>query len=100
MCVKDNKGLAECIEDKIIRSPLTIIKKTNIYGEEFRYLNLMLSRLKYAKNHTNVVYSLDECRKEDDKKTRSMLKSSLTRAEKILNIILNDVLDTEIVEAA
>lgn len=98
VCPKDNKSLAECIEDKIIRLPLTIIKRTNIYGEEFRYLNLMFSRLEYAKRHTDVVYSLDECRKEEDKKTRTMLKSSLTRAEKILNVILNDVLDNEIEE--
>lgn len=100
VCVRDNKSLSKCIEDKIIRIPLTIIKKTKIYGEEFRYLNLMLSRLKYAKAHTDIIYSLDECRKEDDKKTRSMVKSSLTRVEKLLNIILNDVQDKDIVEAA
>ena len=97
--MRDNKSLSKCIEDKIIRIPLTIIKKTKIYGEEFRYLNLMLSRLKYAKAHTDIIYSLDECRKEDDKKTRSMVKSSLTRVEKLLNIILSDIQDKDIVEA-
>ena len=69
-----------------------IIKENyNIYNrneeqiqKEIIYIDEILRRIKYAKENVDIIYSIGY--KEQDKKLRTMIKSSLTRAEKLMKI--------------
>lgn len=60
----------------------------------------MLTRLKYAKEHVNIIYDIEKEKAEADKKMRAMVKGTLTRVEKLLNILVQDIKDDEIEENA
>ena len=98
--VKDYKGLMELVEGKILKSPKNIDKKIDGLEDEVAYIDKMIARIKFAKRNIEIVYSLEEKNAENDKKTRAMVKGTLTRVEKLLNILVQDIKDDEIVVAA
>lgn len=74
-----------------------IIKENyNIYNrneeqiqKEIIYIDEILRRIKYAKENVDIIYSIGY--KEQDKKLRTMIKSSLTRAEKLMKLVIDEI---------
>ena len=74
-----------------------IIKENyNIYNrneeqiqKEIIYIDEILRRIKYAKENVNIIYSIGY--KEQNKKLRTMIKSSLTRAEKLMKLVIDEI---------
>ena len=74
-----------------------IIKENyNIYNrneeqiqKEIIYIDEILRRIKYAKENVEIIYSVGY--KEQDKKLRTMIKSSLTRAEKLMKLVIDEI---------
>ncbi len=98
--VKDYKGLMGVIEGIIFKSPKNIKKEIDGLNDEIAYIDKMLTRLKYAKEHVNIIYDIEKEKAEADKKMRAMVKGTLTRVEKLLNILVQDIKDDEIEENA
>lgn len=98
--VKDYKKLMKFIEDRIEKSPKNIDIKINGLNKEIIYIDKMITRIKFAKKNINIIYSLEEKNTKNDKKTRAMIKGSLTRIEKLLNILVQDIKDEEIINVA
>ena len=55
---------------------------------EITFINMLLLRIKYAREHIDVIYSLNKNFEAEDKKLRTMIKSSLTRIEKPIRTII------------
>ena len=58
-------------------------------NREINYINNILSRLKYAKENIDVIFSI-MCI-DYDKKYKRMLKGTLTRVEKLMDIIISEI---------
>lgn len=88
--VKDDnvEVLSNRIEQIIKNSDDVYLKIEKNIQVEIVYLNEVLKRIKYAKEHTDIIYSLTP---ERDKKLRTMIKSSLTRAEKLINLVISEI---------
>lgn len=74
----------------------TVEKSENIYHRqeesiqnEINYINNILKGIKYARENIDVIYSLEH--EKEDKKLRTMIKSSLTRAENLMRLIIDDI---------
>ena len=89
--VENYRQLQKELEIKIDNSPRILTKGIEGLDDEMNYLNRMLVRLNYARKNVDIIYSLEESWKEEDKKTRTMVKATLTRVEKILNILVRDI---------
>lgn len=48
-----------------------------------------MRRIKYAKENVDIIYSIGY--KEQYKKLRTMIKSSLTRAEKLMKLVIDEI---------
>lgn len=82
-----NKKLSELINE----IPKTILVKEKAIQKEINYLNEILARIKYARENIDVIFSFwDE---KGDKKLRTMIKGSLTRAEKLINMVVAEIED-------
>lgn len=55
---------------------------------EIAFINMILLRIKYAREHIDIIYSLNKNFETEDKKLRTMIKSSLTRIEKPIKTII------------
>lgn len=91
VCIKNYNQVLKEIEREIDNSPR--ILKNGITGleKEMDYINKILVRTSYARKNVGIIYSLEESWKEEDKKTRTMVKATLTRVEKILDILVKDI---------
>lgn len=56
---------------------------------EINYLDEILKRVKFAREHIGIIYSIGK--DELDKKIKTTIKSALTRTEKAINMIINDI---------
>lgn len=55
---------------------------------EIAFINMILLRIKYARENIEIIYSLNKDFEAEDKKLRTMIKSSLTRIEKPIRTII------------
>ena len=84
---RDNDFLYDNIEKIIKTSKLDFFPETkNINEKEKEFLNNILIRLEYSRRNINVVYG--HWKDGEDKKLRTMIKSSLTKVENTINLIL------------
>lgn len=95
MVKKENiKKLANEIEDydkEILNNLLKQYENTE-YFDEIRLLNHILARIQYARDNIEVLYGVEsEKSKLKDKKLKAMVKGALTRTEKLINMVINDV---------
>lgn len=92
---KENKEkLIDEIEDydkEILNTLLQQYKDTE-YFDEVRLLNHILARIQYARDNVEILYSYENT-ELDDKKLRTMIKGSLTRAEKLINMVVAEIED-------
>lgn len=89
---KNIKKLTAEIEDydkEILNTLLQQYENTE-YFDEVRLLNHILARIQYARDNVEVLHS---CENTDlnDKKIRTMVKGSLTRTEKLISMVINDI---------
>lgn len=89
--VRNYTQLHKEIEFKINNSPRVLTKGITGLDKEMDYLNKILVRMEYARKKVNIIYSLEENLKEEDKKTRAMVKAALTRTQNLLNILIKDI---------
>lgn len=87
---KDNPSDLAKIVDKIVTDyNLQYIRDEEGINREINYINNILSRLKYAKENTDVIFSIMSI--DYDKKYKRMLKGTLTRVEKLMDIIISEI---------
>lgn len=82
-----NKKLSEMINE----IPNEILVKEKNIQKEIEFLNEILKRIKYARENIDVIFSFWS--EKDDKKLRTMIKGSLTRAEKLINMVVVEIED-------
>lgn len=82
-------GLEKEIKDYISNIELWEYKRDEEGIErEITLINSILLRIKYAREHIDIIYSLNKDFEAEDKKLRTMIKSSLTRIEKPIRTII------------
>ena len=82
-------GLAKEMEDYISNVELWEYKREEDgIDREIAFINMVLLRIKYAREHVDIIYSLNKNFEAEDKKLRTMIKSSLTRIEKPIRTII------------
>ncbi len=64
-------------------------RKEYLIRHEITYLDEVLKRIKYARENVNIIYTLGHT--EQDKKLRTMTKSSLTRTEKLIQLVIDEI---------
>ena len=82
-----NKKLSELINE----IPNEILVKEKNIQKEIEFLNEILKRIKYARENIDVIFSFWS--EKDDKKLRTMIKGSLTRTEKLINMVVAEIED-------
>lgn len=86
----DNVGALSKRMENIIKNSSTIYKRKEfLIQSEIIYLNEILNRIKYARDNVNIIYTLGH--EEQDKKLRTIIKSSLTRTGKLINLIIDEI---------
>lgn len=86
----DNPGeLAKSVDEIMKKFNLPYEKTEKNIEREINYINNILCRVKYAREHTDVIFSI--LHKDYDKKYIKMLKGTLTRVEKLIYLIIDDI---------
>ena len=84
---RDNNFLYNNIEKIIKTSKLNFFSENeNINEKEKEFLNNILIRLEYSRRNIDVIYG--HWKEGEDKKLRTMIKSSLTKVENTINLVL------------
>lgn len=81
--------LSAQMEKIILNSEKIYPREEEKIDKEIAYLNEILVRIKYARENVNIIYSYGM--ETQDKKLRTMIKSSLTRVEKLILIIIQEI---------
>lgn len=81
--------LVELVDKTIMKQDLPYKRIEKNISREINYINNILGRVQYAREHIDVVYSL--LYKDYDKKYIKMLKGTLTRIGKLISLIIDDI---------
>ena len=81
--------LVELVDKTIMKQDLPYKRTEKNISREINYINNILGRVQYAREHIDVVYSL--LYKDYDKKYIKMLKGTLTRIGKLISLIIDDI---------
>lgn len=84
-----NKRIIESYSNNLNNISVQYNRKEKNIQKEIDIINDILKKVKYAREKVSVVYKFQS--KEEDKKLQAMFKSALTRTEKLINLIINEI---------
>ena len=76
-------------ETDLLKEYSSLLEDKKIKNEIY-LLEIMYSRINYAKKNIDLIYSLDKKREAEDEKLKKLIKQSLDRIEKSLECIVKD----------
>lgn len=93
---KTGKKLCDIFMDRInSKKPVFEFKGSKELEKEAEFINDILNQIQYARENLNLLFCGFP---ETDKKVTKIAKSALTKVEKVMNILKEDLLDEEISE--
>lgn len=81
--------LSGLVDKELMKLDLPYKRIEENINREINYINNILGRVQYAREHIDLIYSL--LYKDYDKKYVKMLKGTLTRVEKLVNLIIDEI---------
>lgn len=84
-----NKRIIDSYSKNLNNISTQYSRKEKAIQKEIDIMNDILKKIKYARDKISVVYKFQS--EEEDKKLRAMFKSALTRTEKLINLIINEI---------
>lgn len=85
----DGREINRRLERKISSAEKIYTRKEKDIQLEIDYLDEILKRIKFARKHIGIIYSMSK--DELDKKIKTVIKGALTRTEKAVNLIINEI---------
>lgn len=83
------RALSAEVKNKVKNFEEPYFRKEIEIQNEIDYINNILKGIKYARENIDVIYTLGY--EKEDKKLRTMIKSSLTRAEKLMKLVIDEI---------
>lgn len=83
------EALSTEVRNKVKNFEQPYLRKEFEIQNEIDYINNILKGIRYARENIDVIYTLGH--EKEDKKLRTMIKSSLTRAENLMKLVIDEI---------